>query len=69
MGDFLVFERSVWFDTQVRQKRFPNARKLADFREIKLKILQFGADVEVISPEELRRAVRKEIDKMAKKYK
>ena len=176
MGDFLVLERFVWFDTQVRQKRFPNARKLAephhlqhymaswvliawcrlrndwrklylarmtqvsvepetfdpkptdqwkhllqgafgifqakatvpvilrftpfrarwikeqiwhsdqtmthlddgslelsfpvaDFREIKLKILQFGADVEVVSPEELRREVQKEIENMAKIYK
>lgn len=42
---------------------------VADFREIKLKILQFGADVEVISPEELRREVRHEIEKMAKVYK
>jgi len=42
---------------------------VADFREIKLKILQFGADVEVISPEELRQEVRKEIEKMAKTYK
>jgi len=41
---------------------------VADFREIKLKILQFGADVEVISPEELRREVRQEIEKMAKTY-
>jgi predicted DNA-binding transcriptional regulator YafY len=42
---------------------------VADFREIKLKILQFGADVEVISPEELRQEVRQEIEKMAKIYK
>jgi predicted DNA-binding transcriptional regulator YafY len=42
---------------------------VADFREIKLKILQFGADVEVISPEELRQEVRKEIEKMTKIYK
>ena len=42
---------------------------VADFREIKLKILQFGADVEVISPEELRREVQKEIENMAKIYK
>jgi len=42
---------------------------VADFREVKLKILQFGADVEVISPEKLRREVRKEIERMAKIYK
>lgn len=42
---------------------------VADFREVKMKILQFGADVEVIEPDELRREVRKEIEKMAKIYK
>jgi len=26
MGDFLVFERFVWLDRQVRQKRFPHRR-------------------------------------------
>ena len=40
MGDFLVFERFVWFDTQVRQKRFPNARKLADRFELSRKTAQ-----------------------------
>lgn len=41
---------------------------VADFREIKLKILSFGADVEVVSPEELRREVSGEIEKMKKIY-
>jgi hypothetical protein len=39
MGDFLAFERFVWFDTQVRQKRFSNARKLADHFELSRKNL------------------------------
>jgi predicted DNA-binding transcriptional regulator YafY len=43
--------------------------RVADFREIKLKILQFAADVEVVSPEELCREVQKEIESMAKIYK
>jgi len=44
MGDFLVFERFVWFDTQVRQKRFPNARKLADHFELSRKTAQRNID-------------------------
>lgn len=39
---------------------------VTDFREVKLKILQFGADVEVIEPEELRAEVKNEIKKMTK---
>ena len=42
---------------------------VADFREIKLKILQFGADVEVIKPQELRNELRREIEKMRHLYK
>ena len=42
---------------------------VADFREIKLKILQFGADVEVIAPQELRAEVLDEIKKMSRLYK
>ena len=41
---------------------------VADFREVKLKILQFGADVEVVAPEELRREVQEEVEKMVKLY-
>jgi predicted DNA-binding transcriptional regulator YafY len=44
MGDFLVFERFVWFDMQVRQKRFPNARKLADHFELSRKTAQRNID-------------------------
>jgi predicted DNA-binding transcriptional regulator YafY len=40
MGDFLVFERFVWFDREVRQKQFPNARKLADHFELSRKTAQ-----------------------------
>ncbi len=42
---------------------------VTDFREVKLKILQFGSDVEVLEPEELREEVKDEIKKMAKMYK
>jgi predicted DNA-binding transcriptional regulator YafY len=41
----------------------------ADFREIKMKILQFGADCEVIAPDALRDELRREIAQMADMYK
>jgi predicted DNA-binding transcriptional regulator YafY len=40
----------------------------ADFREIKMKILQFGADCEVITPQALREEIQVEIAKMAGMY-
>jgi len=40
----------------------------ADFREIKMKILQFGADCEVIAPEVLREEIRAEIANMNEMY-
>ncbi len=42
---------------------------VADFREIKLKILQFGADAEVLAPDSLRREIKEEIDRMKSVYK
>ncbi|MEW6108971.1 MAG: YafY family protein [Nitrospirota bacterium] len=41
---------------------------VADFREIKRRILSHGSDVKVISPEELAREIREEIKKMGKIY-
>ena len=41
---------------------------VADFREVKMKILQFGADVQVVGPDELRAEVKAEIKKMARLY-
>ena len=41
---------------------------VADFREVKMKILQFGADVEVIKPAGLREIVKEEINRMARVY-
>lgn len=40
----------------------------ADFREIKMKILQFGADCEVVAPEALREELRAEIAKLNQMY-
>lgn len=41
---------------------------VADFREVRMKVLQFGADVEVIAPEALREDIRNEIEKMTRIY-
>jgi predicted DNA-binding transcriptional regulator YafY len=41
---------------------------VADFREIRREILKFGASVEVLSPEELRNEIKKEIEKMSAVY-
>lgn len=41
---------------------------VADFREVKMMILQFGADVEVVSPAALRAEIADEIRKMIRIY-
>jgi len=41
---------------------------VADFREIKLKVLQFGAHVRVLEPDALRREIMDEIEAMKKIY-
>ena len=41
---------------------------VSDFREIKMKILQYGADVEVLAPEALRREIINEIKNMDALY-
>ncbi len=41
---------------------------VADFREIKMKILQFGADVTVLSPDALKAELADEIEKMRALY-
>lgn len=38
---------------------------VADFREIRREILKFGANLEVLSPEELRNEGKKEMEKMS----
>jgi predicted DNA-binding transcriptional regulator YafY len=40
----------------------------ADLREIKREVLKYGAQVEVVSPEALRKAVEKEIEEMKNIY-
>jgi len=41
---------------------------VADLREIRLKVLQFGADVEVLEPDALREWIRGEIARMSELY-
>jgi predicted DNA-binding transcriptional regulator YafY len=41
---------------------------VTDLREIRLKVLQFGADVEVLEPEALRESIREEIERMSMLY-
>ncbi len=41
---------------------------VADFREIRRRILFYGADVKVLSPKELAKELRKEIERMGKVY-
>lgn len=62
----------IWHPNQVQRELAGGCLELAlpvaDFREIKLKILSFGADVVVVSPESLRREVAAEIAKMGRIY-
>ena len=41
---------------------------VADFREVRRRILFYGADVKVLSPKALARDLRKEIERMGKVY-
>jgi predicted DNA-binding transcriptional regulator YafY len=41
---------------------------VADFREVRREILKYGASVEVLSPQELRKEIKTEINKMTKVY-
>lgn len=41
---------------------------VADFREVKMRVLQFGADLRVMEPEELKVEIEAEIMKMGKLY-
>jgi predicted DNA-binding transcriptional regulator YafY len=62
----------VWHPEQVMKELPDGGLELtfpaADLREVKLKVMQFGADVEVVEPEELRELVREEIARMVKNY-
>lgn len=71
-------EVSEWISEQIwhrNQKISPNDDgstclrfPVEDFREVRREILRYGAQVEVLSPPELRQGVKKEIEKMGKIY-
>jgi predicted DNA-binding transcriptional regulator YafY len=62
----------VWHKSQEMVKREDGSIELSfpvsDFREVKREILKYGAEVEVLSPVELREEVKKEIEKMKEVY-
>ena len=62
----------VWHSEQVIEELPDGCLDLSfpvsDFREVKMKILQFGADVKVVEPHELMEEVKREIKKMQKVY-
>ncbi len=66
-------KREIWHPSQELAEQ-PDASlvmrlPVTDFREIKMKILQYGADVTVIAPDELKAQIANEIKKMAVLYK
>jgi predicted DNA-binding transcriptional regulator YafY len=64
--------REIWHPKQIVEEQPDGSLILrfvvTDFREVKLRILQYGADVEVLAPEALRDEVRKEIGRMVTLY-
>lgn len=62
----------IWHPRQVQTRHADGSLCLtfpvADLREIKREILKFGSQVEVLSPEALRREVKDEIEKMGRIY-
>lgn len=72
-------ERARWIREQVWHPRQEMGEEaggglvlslpMADLREIKLKVMQFGAGVEVLAPDSLRREIETEVAAMARLYK
>lgn len=64
--------QQVWHPNQQIQELLDSSLEItfpvADFREVKMMILQFGADCEVVAPEELREEVKDEIRRLAGVY-
>lgn len=62
----------IWHDVQEmatdEDGRLHLTFPVAGFEEVAREILKYGADVEVLAPDELREMVRKEIERMAKIY-
>jgi len=62
----------IWHPDQVMEEQPEGSLILrfivTDFREVKLRILQYGADVEVVAPERLRDEILGELGRMVKLY-
>ncbi|ABA88208.1 hypothetical protein Pcar_0955 [Syntrophotalea carbinolica DSM 2380] len=62
----------IWHPKQIMEEQADGSLILrfvvTDFREVKLRILQYGADVEVLAPEGLRDEILGEIGRMVKVY-
>lgn len=62
----------IWHPKQIMEEQTDGSLILrfvvTDFREVKLRILQYGADVEVLAPEALRDEILSEIGRMVKVY-
>jgi predicted DNA-binding transcriptional regulator YafY len=62
----------VWHPAQEVLTRADGSIELsfpvADFREVKMKILQFGADVQVLTPEALRNEIGEEVERLHAMY-
>ncbi len=62
----------IWHPDQVIEKAGDGSLTLtvpvADLREIKMKILQFGYEAEVLAPEELRKQIREEAKRLSSIY-
>jgi len=66
-------KNEIWHPRQQLEQQNDGSLKMrlpvTDFREIKMKILQYGADVSVIAPDALKDEIAQEIKKMVSLYK
>jgi len=65
-------KEQVWHQRQIQTEQPDGSLDLTfpvcEFHEVKMKILQFGGDVEVLQPVELRDEIKNEIEKMGGVY-
>jgi hydrogenase maturation factor len=64
MGAKNIYERFVWFDNQVRARKYPNATSLAEQFEISAKTAQRDIDFDRQVKDGNHRAIQKSIEKV-----
>ncbi len=67
-----IVRHQIWHHQQKIEEEKNSIRltlPIADDRELIMKVLQFGAEAEILRPKKLRRRLAEEIEKMAKNYK